>query len=91
MRPPWIMVPAAAYMTDAETGCGLIYDTKIPYSARQLRELYGNYENCRRKFEAAKVTAIAQGYLLPEDAARVSPVAAPADFQEKTSRAPAHK
>jgi len=80
VRPPWIMVPAAAYMTDAETGCGLIYDTKIPYSAQQLRKLYGNYESYRRKFEAAKVTAIAQGYLLPEDAARVNPVAAPADF-----------
>jgi hypothetical protein len=81
VRPPWMIVPAAAYMTDAETGCGLIYDTKIPYSAQQLRKLYGNYESYRRKFEAAKVTAIAQGYLLSEDAGRVSPVAAPADFR----------
>lgn len=80
VRPPWIEVPAAAYMTDAETGCGLIYDTKIPYGKQQLRKLYVNYENYQRKFSAAKDSAINQGYLLPEDAVHVKPVAHRVDF-----------
>ena len=41
VRPPWIAVPAAAYMTDPETGCGEAYDTKSPYSAEKLRAMYG--------------------------------------------------
>ena len=80
VRPPWIRVPAAAYLTDQETGCGMIYDTKVPYSAAQLRKLYGNYATYARKFEAAKTAAIKERYLLPEDAARVMPVAKPSDF-----------
>jgi hypothetical protein len=80
VRPPWIAVPTAAYMTDAETGCGLIYDTKVPYTGKKLRRLYGNYENYRRRFEAARAAAIAQRYLLPEDAFHVAPVAGPGDF-----------
>lgn len=81
IRPPWIVVPAAKYMVEEETNCGLALDTKIPYSAKKLRKLYGSYENYQRKFQAAKATAIAQGYLLPEDAAQLAPVAKPDDFR----------
>lgn len=80
VRPPWITVPAAAYMNDAETGCGLIYDTKIPYSPQQLRAMYGSFENYRRRFETAKAAAVHQGIILKEDMNRVQPVAQPKDF-----------
>lgn len=80
VRPPWIMAPAAAYMTEQETGCGLIYDTKFPYTSKQLRKLYGSYENYQRKFSAAKAAAVAEGYLLPEDADDLKPIARPQDF-----------
>jgi len=81
VRPPWIAVPAAAYMVDDETHCGLVYDTKIPFNAQELRALYGNYANYSRKFAAAKQTSIRSGFLLPEDADLVQPVAQPADFR----------
>lgn len=80
IRPPWIAVPSAAYMTDFETNCGMVYDTKIPYGTARLRALYGNYEAYRRKFEAAKAASVREGYLLPEDADRVQPIAMPSDF-----------
>ena len=80
VRPPWIAAPSAAYLTDFETRCGLVYDTKIPFTAARLRRLYGDYATYRRRFEAAKAAAIRDGYLLPEDAARVHPVAKPSDF-----------
>jgi len=80
VRPPWIAVPAAAYMTDPETGCGEAYDTKIPYPAEKLRALYGTYDNYVRQFAAARDTSIKEGYLLPEDAERVKPIAQPGDF-----------
>lgn len=80
VRPPWITAPAATYMVEEETNCGMAYDTKIPYSAKRLRELYGSYANYQRKFSAAKAAAVAQGYLLPEDAKRLDPVAKPDDF-----------
>ena len=80
VRPPWIEVPSAAYLTDQETGCGTVYDTKVPYSRDRLRALYGNFDSYARKFEAAKKSAVTQGYLLPEDAAHLDPIAKPADF-----------
>jgi hypothetical protein len=80
VRPPWIIVPSASYMTEQETQCGLIYDTKLPYSATKLRNLYGNYDNYQKQFEAAKIKAIQQGMLLPEDAAKLAPMATPQDF-----------
>jgi hypothetical protein len=43
--------------------------------------MYGSYENYQRKFQAAKVTAIAQGYLLSEDSKQLEPVARPEDFR----------
>ena len=58
VRPPWVVVPAASYMTEAETHCGLVYDTKVPYSAPQLRALYGNFAAYRRQFERAKLEVI---------------------------------
>jgi hypothetical protein len=81
VRPPWIVVPAATYTIAEETDCGLAYDTKIPYSAKRLRSMYGSYKNYQRKFQAAKVAAIAQGYLLPEDSKQLEPVARPEDFR----------
>jgi hypothetical protein len=81
VRPPWIVAPAATYMVEEETNCGIAYDTKIPYSTKRLRELYGSYANYRNKFNAAKVDAVRQGYLLPEDAARLGPIAKPEDFR----------
>ncbi len=83
VRPPWIVVPSAAYTVEEETHCGIAYDTKIPYSAKRLRELYGTYDNYRQKFEAAKEDSIAQGYLLPADAAQLEPVAKPEDFSDQ--------
>lgn len=80
VRPPWITVPASRYMTDQETGCGLVYDTKIPYPRELLRKLYGTYDGYRERFEAAAQSAVKEGFLLPEDAARLRPVAHPADF-----------
>lgn len=80
VRPPWITVPTAAYMTGQESGCGESTDTKIPYSPAKLRALYGTHGNYVRQFEAAKQASIKAGYLLPEDAARVVPVAKPEDF-----------
>lgn len=80
VRPPWVKAPASRYMTDQETGCGLVYDTKIPYAAEQLRNLYGSYEVYRQKFEDAKRASIQEGFLLPEDAASMRPMAKPGDF-----------
>jgi hypothetical protein len=81
VRPPWIVAPSATYMVEEETSCGIAYDTKIPYSAERLRKLYGSYANYRIKFDAAKADAVRQGYLLPEDAAGLEPVAKPRDFR----------
>jgi len=81
VRPAWIVAPAATYTIAEETDCGLAYDTKIPYSAKRLRSMYGSYENYQRKFQAAKATAIAEGYLLPDDSRQLQPVAKPEDFQ----------
>ncbi|WP_460053305.1 alpha/beta hydrolase domain-containing protein [Pseudomonas sp. H1_A05] len=80
VRPPWIKVPSATYLTDHETDCGSAYDTKVPYSAQRLKALYGSYANYASRFEAAKQQAIKEGYLLTEDAVFVKPVALPADF-----------
>ena len=82
VRPPWIKVPSAEYWSDYETGCGVVYDTKVPYSAARLKGRYGNYANYARRFEKAKRESIAEGYLLPEDAATLKPIASPADFEE---------
>lgn len=82
VRPPWVAAPTATYLIAEETHCGdMAYDTKLPYTSAQLRKLYGNYENYQRKFEAAKATAISEGYLLPEDAMKLKPMARPEDFQ----------
>jgi len=86
VRPPWIAVPVAAYMTDPETGCGEAYDTKLPYPAEKLRALYGSHDNYVRQFEAARDTLIKQGYLLPEDIERVKPIARAADFVSDAAR-----
>lgn len=86
VRPPWITVPVAAYMTDPETGCGEAYDTKLPYTAAKLRALYGSHANYVRRFEAARNTLLAQGYLLPEDIQRVKPIAGAADFVSDAAR-----
>ncbi len=80
VRPPWIKVPSATYLTDHETDCGSAFDTKVPYSAQQLKALYGSYASYASRFEAAKQQAIKEGYLLTEDAVFVKPVAVPADF-----------
>lgn len=80
VRPPWIQVPSATYLTDQETACGTVYDTKVPYSAQRLQALYGSYTQYAGRFEAAKQQAIQEGYLLLEDARRVQPVAVPQDF-----------
>ncbi len=80
VRPPWIMVPSATYLTEQETNCGLVYDTKLALPADQLRKLYGSYRGYVKKFEAAKRTAIKQGYLLEADADKVQPIAKQSDF-----------
>ena len=77
------MVPSAEYWTDYETGCGVVYDTKLPYSAARLRALYGNYRNYARRFEDAKRRSVSAGYLLPGDAEGLEPIASPADFTKK--------
>lgn len=81
VRPPWIMAPSATYLTEQETGCGLVYDTKVARSPAQLRRRYGSYGRYVERYDAAKRAAIRQGYLLAEDAARVQPVARPEDFE----------
>lgn len=81
VRPPWVVVPAAQYLTDFDTGCGAIYDTKVPFSPKTLRRLYGTHAAYVRRFYAAKRRAVAEGYLLPEDAARLQPIATAADFE----------
>ena len=80
VRPPWIKVPSAEYWTDYETGCGVVYDSKVPYSAQRLRATYGSYVHYARRFSEAKRQSVAEGYLLPEDAAGLEPIAGPADF-----------
>jgi len=80
VRPPWIMVPSATYLTEQETNCGLVYDTKLALPAEQLRQLYSSYRAYVKKFEAAKRTAIRQGYLLEADADKLRPIAKPTDF-----------
>jgi hypothetical protein len=80
VRPPWITVPSSRYMTDQETACGLIYDTKVPYSAEKLRALHGSYDNYVQKFEQAKAASVKQGFLLREDAATLRPIAKPGEF-----------
>ena len=81
VRPPWIKVPTAEYWTDYETGCGVIYDSKRPYTAQRLKAMYGSYANYARRYEEAKRQSVAEGYLLPEDIALLKPVASPADFE----------
>jgi hypothetical protein len=81
VRPPWITAPSATYLTDQETGCGLVYDTKVALAPAELRRLYGSHARYVQRFAAAKRTAIRQGYLLAEDAAQVQPVARPQDFE----------
>lgn len=73
-------MPSASYLTDQESGCGLIYDTKVPYSKEELGQRYGDFSRYAQKFEDAKAVSIQQGYLLPEDAARLHPIATPQDF-----------
>ncbi|WLH81702.1 alpha/beta hydrolase domain-containing protein [Pseudomonas sp. FP2335] len=80
VRPPWVQVPSATYLTDQETGCGLIYDTKVAYAKDVLGRHYANFNRYAQKFEEAKAVSIQQGYLLPEDAARLRPIATPQDF-----------
>lgn len=80
VRPPWIQVPSATYLTDQESGCGLIYDTKVPYSRATLRERYGSFDDYHHAFEAAKAVSVREGYLLPEDAPGLHPIATPQDF-----------
>ncbi|BFO54913.1 alpha/beta hydrolase domain-containing protein [Acidovorax sacchari] len=80
VRPPWIHVPSAAYLTDQETGCGLIYDTKLPYTKQELRKRYGSFRNYEQQFDAAKALSVQEGYLLPEDAKALRPIARPGDF-----------
>lgn len=86
VRPPWVMVPAATYWTDFETGCGVVYDTKVPYPPARLRALYGNHARYARRFAAATQAALAAGLLLPEDAATLRPPATPADFADGAAR-----
>ncbi|BAV66068.1 alpha/beta hydrolase domain-containing protein [Sphingobium cloacae] len=81
VRPPWITVPSAEYWTDFETGCGVVYDSKLPYSARRLKKMYGSYADYARRFEEAKQRSVKEGYLLPEDAATLKPIASPEDFE----------
>ncbi|CDO36029.1 alpha/beta hydrolase domain-containing protein [Novosphingobium sp. KN65.2] len=80
VRPPWVMAPAAVYWTEQEAQCGMVYETKQPYSRTELRRLYGSYSNYLRKFEAAKKRAVQEGFLLAEDADDLRPVARPEDF-----------
>jgi hypothetical protein len=80
VRPPWVQVPSATYLTDQETGCGLIYDTKVPYSKEELRKHHGSFKDYERKFEEAKAKSVKEGYLLPEDAENLRPIAKPQDF-----------
>ncbi len=86
VRPPWVAVPAAAYMTEAETQCGLLYDTKIRFSAAKLRWLYGDYGRYLRRFEAARAASIKERFLLPEDVDIVKPIAVAGDFHERPSQ-----
>jgi len=83
VRPPWIKVPSAVYWTDYETHCGVVYDTKVPYSAVKLRALYGTYAKYKRLFGQAIQQSVREGYLLPEDAGAARPVANPGDFKGK--------
>lgn len=80
VRPPWVVAPDATYWTEQETGCGLVYDTKVRFSAERMVRLYGNWQRYKQAFEAAKRSAVHQRFLLPEDADAVKPLAAPADF-----------
>lgn len=80
VQPPWAAIPSAEYWTDFETGCGVIYDSKRPFSAKRLRELYGSYERYKRLYDGAKRSAVAERFLLPEDAAKLDPIASPTDF-----------
>lgn len=80
VRPPWIQVPSATYLTDQETGCGLIYDTKVPYAKDVLGQRYGSFSHYEQAFEDAKHLSIKQGFLLPEDATGLRPIAKPQDF-----------
>lgn len=80
VRPPWVQVPSATYLTEQETGCGLIYDTKVAYSKDALRQRYGSFSHYEQAFEEAKNLSIKEGYLLPEDAASLRSIAKPQDF-----------
>lgn len=77
-------MPSATYWTDQETSCGVIYDSKQPYSAKRLTSLYGSYAYYPRRYETATRRLVAQGWLLPEDAAGLKPVATPDDFDHGT-------
>ena len=89
VQTPWTLAPIDHYGTDQETGCGVIYDSKQPFSAKRLRALYGNYAHYARRFEAAKAQLVRERWLLPEDAATLKPIATPADF--KQDRLPAKR
>lgn len=80
VRPPWVQVPSATYLTEQETGCGLIYDTKVAYPKDVLGQRYGSFSHYRQQFESAKAVSVQEGFLLPEDAAGLRPIATPQDF-----------
>lgn len=81
VRPPWVQVPAATYMTEQELNCGFVYDTKIPYGVQKLRKIYGSFDVYAKRFEVAKAKSIREGYLLPEDSDRLQPSLEPRDFE----------
>jgi hypothetical protein len=74
LRPPWVEVPAASYLTGDVVGCGP-FEPAVAYTAEKLRGLYGSYDTYQQKFAAAKARFIKAGFLLPENAADLHPTA----------------
>jgi hypothetical protein len=79
LRPPWIEVPAATYYSGASQGCG-VWEPMRRFDAATLGKLYGDYAHYARLFTAARSRFTKAGFLLPEDAKALRPVARPEDF-----------
>jgi hypothetical protein len=80
LRPPWIEVPAATYLTGDVVGCGPTEPMTL-FDAAKLKSLYGSYDNYAQKFERAKSTFIQAGFLLKENAGEVKPTASVDSFK----------
>jgi hypothetical protein len=71
VRNPWIDVPTATYHGNLGRGPMAVFGGKVPFEADKLRSLYPTHADYVAKFKASVESAVAERWLLPEDAAAI--------------------